>query len=285
MKVLITGNKGFVGKATEAYFKDKGHEVVGFDLSNKQDITDWESFSEFLDDHKPDVVLHEAAIAQFSEADKNPRLAYEVNVQGTDNVSQSCNYYDIPLVYASTGSVYMPVTEIPITEESPVRGNSVYGCSKATAEQYVVESGARYMLLRYAHLYGKEKIGHGLIGGYLAKIQQGEQPQLMGGDQTNDFTYIDDICEANLFACEAILDENMEKSWNQAYNIGTGTELTAKDAGDYICSAVGWKGGVKIMPVREADPKRFAYNVDKAEKLLGFKAKVDFKEGMEKMLG
>ena len=284
MKVVITGNNGFVGKATQKYFIERGIEAIGFDITNGQDITDWSVVHKFMNDHKPDVVLHEAAIAQFSVADANPKLAYQVNVKGTDIVSSACAWLKIPLVHISTGSTYMPIEgAMPIKEDYPVRGNSVYGCSKATAEAYAKEAG-RYIILRYGHLYGKEKIGHGLIGGYLKKIGEGKKPILMGGSQTNDFMYINDVCGITYEAVTAIVDPKRKKAWNQAFNAGSGVELTAKEAGDILCDVVGWKGGVEITAPREVDANRFVYDMSKAKKLLGFKPKYSFREGLEDML-
>src|SRR5690606_14742979 len=109
--------------------------------------------------------------------------------------------HNIPLVYASTGSVYMPITQTPpITEDFRACGNSVYACSKYLGELYVRASRVPWIILRYSHLYGKEKRHHGLIGGFLDRINFGMAPVLYGGKQSNDFMYIDDTARANMFA-------------------------------------------------------------------------------------
>ena len=280
MKILITGAFGFVGSATCKYLTELGFETVPYDiLEGGRDIRDVEKLDQIVNVTRPQRILHLAAIARFSEADKDPLLAYETNVHGTKNVSFVASKYHIPLVYASTGSVYMPIKEKPpITEEFPIQGNSVYGCSKAIGEFYVKRYGAPWIILRYAHLYGKEKRGHGLIGGFLERIERGLVPTLYGGQQSNDFTYVKDVARANYLALISPWDK-----WNQIYNVGTGEELTAEEAGKTICKFAGYKGKVDVKEGRTVDPGRFVYDTTKAKTLLGFEAEYLFKDGLKDM--
>ena len=186
-RIVITGDMGFVGKHTAKALVDKGHDVVGYDIIDGFDLLDYQQLCSVI--HKGDKVLHEAAIARFADADKDPLLAYRVNVQGTENVVRACAKKGAErLVYASTGSVYMPIDrEMPITEDFQVRGNSIYGCSKCVAEKIVQQGKTPWIILRYAHLYGEGKIGHGAIGGFIDKMQKGQSPVIFGGQQSNDF--------------------------------------------------------------------------------------------------
>jgi UDP-glucose 4-epimerase len=154
----------------------------------------------------------------------------------------------------------------------------VYGCTKYLGETYV-RTHNPHIILRYAHLYGKEKRGHGLIGGFTQRIERGLAPTLYGGKQSNDFTYVKDVARANLIALTASWDK-----WNNVYNIGTGEELTAEEAGKIICTLTGYKGKVEKKVQRTVDPGRFVYDTTKAEQVLGFKAEYSFKQGMEDML-
>lgn len=278
MKILITGNRGFVGSETQKELEKLEHEVLGFDLMDGKDIRDFHQLNEFAREHKPDRILHLAAIARFADADADPKLANETNVLGTKHVAQVAAVHHIPVVYSSTGSVYMPIKETPpITEQFRAIGNSQYGCSKYLGETYIREV-TPHIILRYAHLYGKEKRMHGLIGGFLDRIAHGMAPTLYGGKQSNDFTYIKDIATANILALTSPWDK-----WNQVYNIGTGEELTAEAAGKLICDATGYKGEIEIKEQRGVDPDRFAFSVKKAEIMLGFKAKWNFKDGLADM--
>lgn len=276
MKIIVTGSAGFVGKHTVEALKAKGYEVVAYDISEGLDLLNKKQLKEVI--KKGDKVLHLAAIARFADADKDPLLTYKVNVIGTQNVVDVCDKNKAErLIYASTGSVYMPIEELPITEEHKVRGNSVYGCSKAVAEKIVEGGKTPWIILRYAHLYGKGKMGHGAIGGFLAKMELGQPPVIYGGQQTNDFTYIKDIVESNILALET---EDLE-ALNEAYNIGTGTELTTDEVFEIMAEKFDYHTLPERFPQRGVDPGRFAFSVEKAKKLLKFSAKYDFRQGLD----
>jgi nucleoside-diphosphate-sugar epimerase len=288
LKVLVTGDQGFVGRETVKYFLDKGIEVIGFDLMGAgagTDIRNIDDIRNILQLHKErggiDRILHLAAIARFAEADSDPKLAFETNVIGTRNVAVAAAEFGIPVVYASTGSVYMPITEEPpITEEFPVSGNSNYACTKLLGELYIKQYASTWIILRYSHLYGKDKRYHGLIGGFLKKIETFMSPVLYGGQQSNDFCYVKDIARANYKACTTTPD-----NWRQIYNIGTGEELTAEEAGKIICDKAGYKGDIDIKVGRTVDPLRFVFNVDKAKNMLEFEAEYTFETGLDNMFG
>src|SRR3990167_7417508 len=264
MRILVTGDKGFVGTETCKLLESSGHSIIGFDLMDGRDIRDAKQLEETVIQYRPERILHLAAIARFADADVNPKLAFETNVLGTRNVAAVAGKYHLPVVYASTGSVYMPIKEVPpITEDFKACGNSVYGCVKYMGEIYIKELANPWIILRYAHLYGKEKRMHGLIGGFVDRIQRGLAPTLYGGKQSNDFTYIKDIALANMLALQSPWDK-----WNQIYNIGTGEELTTEEAGRLICKATGWKGKIEKKDQRAVDADRFVYNCKKAEVML-----------------
>lgn len=280
MKVLITGNKGFVGNETEKLFNKNSIQVIGYDLMDGKDIRDEDQLDYKVQTEKPDRILHLAATARFAEADKNPVLAFDNNAKGTYNVAKVADRYHIPVVYSSTGSVYMPIEQTPpITEEFKARGNSVYGCSKYLGECYLRQFNNPWIILRYGHLYGAEKRFHGLIGGYVSRIQRGLQPTLYGGKQSNDFAYVKDVAQANLKAITASYDK-----YYQVYNIGTGEEITTEGAGQMVCDVMGYKGEIKKVPIRTVDPERFVYDISKAHQMLDFKAKYSFKEGLKDMM-
>lgn len=279
LRILITGDRGFVGVATRKELEAHGHYVIGYDLMDNKDITDIGQLEYVVENERPHRILHLAAIARFADSDRDPKLAFETNVQGTRNVAAVAKKFHVPVVYSSTGSTYMPIQQEDkiLTEESRAVGNSVYGCTKYVGETYIKQVNP-HIILRYAHLYGPEKRYHGLIGGFLSRIEFGMKPVLFGGKQSNDFTHIDDIARANRLALETSWD-----NWNQVYNIGTGEELTAEVAGDIICDVFGYTGGVEKKEMRTVDPMRFWFSVDKAEKMLGFKAAIDFRTGLEMM--
>jgi len=282
MKVLITGHLGFVGAETcRALAADSAeHEIIGYDvMSGGSDIRDRENFKGAVELAQPDRILHLAAIARFADADADPYLAYKTNVVGTQNVASVASEFHIPLVFSSTGSAIMPLDKYPCpyTEDIPARGNSVYGTSKALGE-YIVRQHSPHIILRYAHIYGKEKRGHGLIGGFVDRIQRGLQPTLYGGRQTNDFTYVADIARANVLALKAPWDK-----WNQTYHIGTGVELTAEEAGRAVCKFMEYDGQIEFKGGRGVDPGRFCFDISKAQSMLGYFPEYDFESGLAAM--
>jgi nucleoside-diphosphate-sugar epimerase len=275
MKVMVTGHLGFVGSATMRALPD----AVGYDIMEGHDIRDREQLAWFVGREKPDRILHLAAISRFADADADPVAAFSVNVQGTENVAEVAERYHIPLVYSSTGSVYMPVRrDPPITEDFPAAGNSVYGCTKYAGDLIVRRSSSPWIVLRYAHLYGAEKRMSGLIGNFLDRIRRGLQPMVYGGAQSSDFTYIDDVVRANLAALNASWE-----NWNQVYNIGTGEELTTASAAQTICDVFGYGGGVETVERREVDADRFVFDCSKASARLGFTADHSFRSGLVQM--
>ena len=279
MNILITGDKGFVGSETAKVLKEAGHFVIGFDLMDGYDILDRQQLKERCKEFEVDRILHLAAIARFADADTDPKRAFETNVIGCRNVASVAKELHLPVVYASTGSVYMPIKQSgAITEKFETKGNSVYGCTKYAGELYIKEINP-HIILRYAHLYGKEKRMHGLIGGFKDRIERGLAPTLYGGKQSNDFTYIKDVATANLKALEAPWDK-----WNQIYNIGTGEELSAEAAGKAICKALNWpEDQIDIKEQRTVDPDRFVFDCSKAEVMLNFKAEFSFEKGLADM--
>lgn len=280
MKILVTGHRGFVGRETCALLEKEGHTVVGYDILDGKDIRDIEQFREVVKTEKPDRILHLAATARFEEADKDPESAFATNALGTRNVAQVAGEFHVPIVYSSTGSVYMPVwREMPMTEDFQARGNSVYACSKYLGECYVRRYANPWIILRYGHLYGRDKRYHGLVGGFIAKIMVKQKPILFGGKQTNDFAYVKDVAQANLKALTSGWD-----NWMTEYNIGTGVEISAEEAGNIICKKMKWEDGVEVIKGRDVDPVRFVYDISKAKFMLGFTPEWSFEKGIEDML-
>lgn len=274
---MVTGSRGFVGRATDRILgHGYGHTVLNFDILDGNDIRVKEDVEHFVLVQKPDRILHLAAIARFDEADLDPLRAHSTNVVGTANIVAAAERHHVPVVYASTGSVYMPVTlEPPITEDFPTAGNSVYAVTKMLGEELVMAGSMPWIILRYAHLYGPEKRYHGLFGNLISRMERGLSPQLFGGGQSNDFTYIDDVARANRLALEAEFD-----AWNHAYNIGTGEEISASVALKVAMKAFGSTADIEYLDSRSVDASRFVYDVSKAARGLGFTAEFGLAEGL-----
>jgi len=276
MRVLITGNLGFVGVESTKYLRARGIKVIGYDIMDGKDIRDKEQFMDFCSENRPDRILHLAAIARFADADKNPKLAFETNTLGTKNVAEVASELHTPLVYSSTASAIMPLDNFtpPFNEDIPARGNSVYGCTKAAGEFYVREC-TPHIILRYGHLLGAEKRFYGLIGGFISRIERGLAPTLYGGKQTNSFIYIKDIARANYLALTASWDK-----WDNTYNIGSLEEISTEDAGKMVCEIFDYRGEVEKGKIRTVDASRFWLDMKKAETMLSFKPEYSLRSGL-----
>ena len=286
-RVVVTGAAGFIGKHMVKGLKGKGYSVVALDIVEsgsqkirgashiKCDIT--EDLSDYIEEG--DKLLHLAAIARFDEAEKDPKLALKVNVQGTLNVVQACIEKGAErLVHSSTGSVYPKNPPIPITEETERKPSSIYGLTKMMAEDLVFLFGDRlpYIILRYGYIFGKGK-NSGAIGAFLRLLNEGKPPTIYGGRQMNDFIYVKDVVEANILALETPFT-------NKVYNIGTGKPTSIYEVYQACSKIVGTKIKPIIVVPRSFDFSDFVYDTSKAERLLGFKAKWSLEEGIEGIL-
>jgi len=191
MKILITGDCGFIGTHTKRALKKKGYEVIGYDIKRdpREDICNSEHLSYFIE--KGDKILHLAAVSRFRDADNNPAEAWRTNVGGTASVLETATKKKAErIVYSSTGSALMPIWTNPITEHNTdLEGNSHYGMTKAAAEKLFRLSQYKvpYVILRYGHIYGKGKIGHGAVNIFIERMERGLKPVIYGGKQSNEF--------------------------------------------------------------------------------------------------
>jgi UDP-glucose 4-epimerase len=131
--------------------------------------------------------------------------------------------------------------------------------------------------LRYAHLYGEGKVGHGAVGGFLSRMERGLAPTLYGGKQSNDFTYIKDVVTANILALET-------PNLNEIYNIGTGEETTTEEIFNIMRKVMNYEGEFEHFEQRGVDADKFVYDTSKAEKGLGFKAVWKIENGLRDYL-
>ena len=269
-----------MGSHTIPALQKLGYEVFNLDLKTGWDIRKIEDLRKVIE--QGDKVLHLAAISRFKDADDDPYNAYMTNVLGCGNVASVCQEKRAErLVYSSTGSVYMPVEqEPPITENFKVRGNSVYACSKHWGELVIQKIGFPHIILRYAHLYGEGRLMHGAIGAFLTRVERGLAPTLYGGKQSNDFTYIADVVQANILALQTA-----PVNLNNIFNIGTGEEITTEKVFEILKKYTGYKGEIEKMPYRSVDPMRFVYDILKARDVLGYRPEYNFEKGIKEYLG
>jgi UDP-glucose 4-epimerase len=211
MKILITGDQGYIGSALKEYLD---HELTGYDLINNQDILDYNNLNNSMKDI--DLVIHLAACSTISTCNNDPDLAYKINELGTENVlnAMKANHCS-KIIYASTSSVYGAGANL--TEESEINCQSVYGASKYAGELKVINSGVNYIIFRMfnvvgqvnSQLFGFDRLFGALISGHVNIY--GIDYDTRDGTCERDYISLNDVC----LAYKLVID-NID---NQIYNL------------------------------------------------------------------
>jgi UDP-glucose 4-epimerase len=164
---------------------------------------------------------------------------------------------------------------------------SPYAVAKLASEHYLTSFYRCYQLetvsLRYFNIFGPRQDPSSPYSGVLAKfitvMLRGEQPSIFGdGEQSRDFTYIDNAVEANLLACQA----PAAKAAGQVFNVATGRRITLNETFKALARLTSYSGEAKYGPERGGDIKHSLADISKAEAALGYKVKVDFEEGLRR---
>ena len=187
-------------------------------------------------------------------------------------------------VYASSSSVYGDSTELPKREGQEGRVISPYALTKKTDEEYGRLYKELYGLdtygLRYFNVFGRRQDPDGMyaavIPKFIKQLLHGETPTINGdGRQSRDFTYIDNVIEANLRACKAD-----SRAAGEAFNIGAGGRLYLIDMYEQLCNALGVEVKPNFGPPRAGDVRDSNADISKARKLLGYDPSYDFEKGI-----
>lgn len=305
MKFLVTGGCGFIGSNIAQALLEKNHEVVVFDNfflgteSNiekiKKDISmvkgDIRDYNALLAASKGvDVILHQAAASSSPMFKENLKDALSVNIEGTVNVLNSAKSNNVKrVVFASTSSIYGNAKP-PLKETMPVLPVNFYASSKLMKEHLAALFGVEYGLetvgLRYASIYGpheesKSKFAN-LVSQFLWSMKKGEQPVIYGdGEQTRDFTYVKDVCQANILAATT-----KKKMLGEIFNVGTGKATSLNVLVDILNRALGKNIRPKYvrMPVKNYI-KTQLHDITKISNALGYKPQYSLEKGVAEMLG
>ncbi|GAB4390623.1 MAG: NAD-dependent epimerase/dehydratase family protein [Thermodesulfovibrionales bacterium] len=235
-----------------------------------------------------DGLFHMAALRITACAD-DPREAMDVMLVGTHNVLQAAVEKKVgKLVYASSASVYGLADVFPTDEKHHAFNNrTLYGTAKIAGEgmarSFADMYGLHYVALRYFNVYGPRMDIYGkyteVLIRWLDRIAAGEPPIIFGdGTQTMDLVYIDDVTDANIVAMESDVTD-------EAFNVASGTETSLLELLQTLLRVEGSTLEPVFMPARSVNPvpRRLA-DTQKAENLLGFKAKVGVEEGLRRLI-
>ncbi|HXG64019.1 MAG TPA: NAD-dependent epimerase/dehydratase family protein [Blastocatellia bacterium] len=298
-KVVVTGGAGFVGSNIVRKLLKHGATVVVLDdfYTGSEDnlprgepnlevargsVTDYDLVRKLI--KGANLVVHEAA-RNIIVSTRNPREDYEVNIGGTLNVLLAARETGVPrVVYASSASVYGNPRYLPINEDDATNMLSPYSVSKYAGESYCkafYESyGLSTAVVRYSNVYGTMQRPDNPYCGVVAKFFEaamaGESPRIHGdGEQTRDYTHVEDVAEATLLAGFS------PKAEGQVYNVGTGRETSVNQLARLIIEITGAKVEPAHVDRRDIDNiRRRAVNIEKIRRELRWVPSITIEKGL-----
>ena len=301
MRYLVTGGAGFIGSNTVDELVRRGHSVVVLDdLSSgkeenlaevrnkitfiKGSITDIEIVRKAV--QEADYVLHLAARTSVPRSVKDPIETNRINIDGTLNVLVAARDAKVKrVVFAASSSVYGETPTLPKVETMQPQPISPYGVTKLVGELYAQTFGRCYGLenvsLRYFNIFGpKQDPGSpysGVLAKYCTAFLEGTQPVVFGdGEQTRDFTYVENAVQANLLACEAASVSG------RVFNVGTGGRTSLNQVLRALAEISGNRLEAKYDPPREGDIRDSQADISQARQWLGYEPGVLFEEGLKR---
>lgn len=232
-----------------------------------------------------DYVLNQAAWGSVPRSIEMPLLYEEINIRGTLNMMEAARQNKVKkFVYASSSSVYGDHPVLPKKEGQEGKVLSPYALTKKVDEEYGRLYKVLYGLdtygLRYFNVFGRRQDPDGayaaVIPKFIRQLMNGERPTINGdGKQSRDFTYIDNVIEANLKACLASSD-----AAGEAFNIGAGGREYLIDVYYELCKALGKETEPLFGPPRAGDIRDSNADIGKARELLGYNPEYDFAAGI-----
>ncbi len=232
-----------------------------------------------------DYVLNQAAWGSVPRSIEMPLLYEEINIRGTLNMMEAARVNGVKkFVNASSSYVYGNTPTLPKKEGQEGKVISPYALTKRVDEEYGRLYKELYGLdtygLRYFNVFGRRQDPDGMyaavIPKFIKQLLHGEVPTINGdGKQSRDFTYIDNVIEANLRACQA-----SGEAAGQAFNIGAGGRLYLIDIYYHLCKALGKEVEPAFGPERKGDVRDSNADISKARELLGYNPEFDFEKGI-----
>ena len=301
MRYLVTGGAGFIGSNTVDELVRRGHGVVVLDdlSSGKEDnlaevrskitfmkgsITDIEVVQKAM--LQADYVIHLAARTSVPRSVKDPVDTNRINVDGTLNVLVAARDNKVKrVVFAASSSAYGDTPTLPKSEDMQPVPISPYGVSKYVGELYAQTFGRCYGLenvcLRYFNIFGPRQDPDSPYSGVLSRFStaflDSTPPVVFGdGEQTRDFTYVENAVQANILACEA------PSASGRTFNVGTGQAVSLNQVLQMLQRIAGKKLETKYEPAREGDIRDSLADIRLAKQFLSYEPTVLFEEGLER---
>jgi nucleoside-diphosphate-sugar epimerase len=301
MRYLVTGGAGFIGSNIVDELLRRGHQVVVLDdlSSGKEenlagvrgkidfragsiiDLATVQSACQGMD-----YVIHLAARTSVPKSVKDPIESNSVNIDGTLNVLVAARDAKVRrFVFAASSSAYGETPTLPKVETMQPEPISPYGVTKFVGELYAQVFGRVYGLenacLRYFNVFGPRQDPSsqysGVLSRFMLAILKGEPPTIYGdGEQTRDFTYIDNIVDVTLRACESA------QASGKVYNGGTSARISLNEVVKLLGKITGKAIKPAYDPPRNGDIRDSQADISLAHKELGYKPIVQFEEGLKR---
>lgn len=300
---LVTGGAGFIGSNLCETLVNLGHRVKCLDnistgkRSNMDSFINCELF-EFIEGdiceldtcmhacRGIDYVMHQAAWGSVPRSIEMPLYYEKVNIRGTLNMLEASRQNDVKkFVYASSSSVYGDEPSLPKKEGKEGNVLSPYALTKRVDEEYAKLYTSLYGLdtygMRYFNVFGRRQDPEGtyaaVIPKFLKQLMEGQSPTINGdGKQSRDFTYIDNVVEANLKACLA-----PSEAAGEAFNIAYGGREYLIDVYNGLVDALGVDIEPTFGPDRAGDIKHSNADISKAESMIGYHPDFSFEDGIK----
>jgi UDP-glucose 4-epimerase len=301
-KYLVTGVAGFIGRSIAAALLARGETVRGIDnfiTGKRANLAGLEAM-EFIEGDLTDptacakacagveIAFHEAALASVPRSVADPVSTNAHCVNATLNLLVAAHAAGVRrVVYAGSSSAYGDTPTLPKHEAMLPNPISPYAVAKLAGEHYMRVFarvyGVETVVLRYFNVFGphQDPTSHysGVLAIFCRKMLAGEQPTIYGdGEQSRDFTYIDNVVHANLLAAAA----PAEKVAGQMMNVATATSITLNQTFEILSELTGFRGKPAYVDGRAGDIRDSLADIRLAEELLGYKPIVDFREGLRR---
>jgi UDP-glucose 4-epimerase len=300
MKYLVTGGAGFIGSNIVRRLVADGHTVRildNFSSGRRENIADLLSKVELIEGdirdywtvvravRDIDCVLNQAALPSVPRSVENPLTSNAVNIDGTLNMLEASRQAGVKrFVTASSSSVYGETEELPKREAMVPSPLSPYAISKLTNEYYCRVYWQLYkfptVALRYFNIFGPYQDPKSeyaaVVPRFITALQAKRPPIVYGdGEQSRDFTFIDNCVQANLLAASS------DGMVGQAFNVGCGAQYTLNQLLDYLRQIMKTDVKANYEPPRAGDI-RHSYAAIEQIKKFGYQPSVDFKEGLKR---
>ena len=306
-KVLVTGGAGFIGsnlceKLLELPEVDLVRVMDNFATGSKQNIDEFLSKRKFVfiesdirdfDECKRacsgmDVILHQAALGSVPRSVSNPIVSNQFNIDGTLNIFFAAKESGVKkLAFASSSSTYGDNKDSPKKEDNTGQPLSPYAVTKKVGELYAKVFADlydfHYMGFRYFNVFGPRQSAKGayaaVIPIFFRKMMNGISPIINGsGEQSRDFTFVQNVVDANL----GTIFNNNPESWNNIYNIACGHKTSLKELYHCIADLTGFTGAPVFGPDRQGDIRDSLADISKATQCLGYNPKFNIEQGLQK---